>query len=81
MKLYWKLNPKINSPETRLKLSLINKGKYDKSFKLISPDGEIINGVGIAKFAKEHNLLVNELSKLLNKRRESYKGWTLFTEK
>lgn len=52
--------------------------KIAKPFKLISPEGVIIEGKNISKFARENNLNLCSLCNLIKKRIYSHKGWTVF---
>lgn len=47
-----------------------------KTFVLKSPDGEILKGWGLSKFARENNLDVTLLSKVANGEIWQHKGWT-----
>lgn len=76
------------SLEARRKMSISRKGKPQseehkrkraeaqaKPFKLLSPKGEIIEGVNLAKFARENNLSDAHLNSVFNGKRPSHKGY------
>jgi hypothetical protein len=52
----------------------IHNGSYD--FELIDPNGNLIKGNNIYKFAKDNNLDRSGLDSVVNGRQGSYKGWT-----
>lgn len=47
-----------------------------KTFVLRSPQGEIVKGWGLSKFAREHNLDNTELGKVVNGEIWQHRGWT-----
>lgn len=47
-----------------------------KTFVLKSPDGEIVRGWNLSKFAREHNLDINLIGKVANGEIWQHKGWT-----
>lgn len=49
-----------------------NRGKR---FKLLNPNGDIINGENICKFCQDNNLSKSAIHSVINGRTESYKGW------
>jgi len=57
--------------ETKQKLS----EKNSKEYKLISPEGKIIEIKNLTKFAKENNLSVGCLHQVVSGRNKSHKGW------
>lgn len=44
-------------------------------YKLISPEGEIVEGKNLSKLADEYNLQSGAFGELLNEKRDFYKGW------
>ena len=49
--------------------------KNSKEYKLISPEGKIINVKNLTKFAKENNLSIGCLHQVVSGRNKSHKGW------
>lgn len=49
--------------------------KNSKEYKLISPQGEIVEIKNLTKFAKENNLSIGCLQHVVNGRNKSHKGW------
>lgn len=49
----------------------------EKTFKVISPDNEVITVFGVTQFAKEHSLDPRRLSELKFRQKQEYKGWKL----
>jgi hypothetical protein len=49
--------------------------KNSKEYKLISPEGEVINVKNLTKFAKENNLSIGCLHQVVSGRNKSHKGW------
>ena len=49
--------------------------KYSRSFSLISPDGELVNGKNLTKFCKEKNLSRSNVQAVLRGDRNQHKGW------
>jgi hypothetical protein len=49
--------------------------KNSKEYKLISPQGKIINVKNLTKFAKENNLSIGCLQHVVSGRNKSHKGW------
>jgi group I intron endonuclease len=47
-----------------------------RSFRLMSPDGVIHEGLGVKEFARTHNLSDSSLYNLLANKIESHRGWT-----
>jgi len=71
------INPRKNqklSNETKKKIS----EKNSKSYKLISPFGEVIQIKNLNKFAKDNNLNVNCLYHVVSGRYKKHKGWKLY---
>jgi group I intron endonuclease len=77
------------SDEIRKKVSDAMKGKKkskearksmseakSKSFKIISPDGEIIEGSNLRKFCLDNGLMQSSMWKVLNGKRNHHKNWT-----
>lgn len=72
-----------------LKISALHKGKMPKnlvnfisskerlSFRLKSPNGEIINGENVMQFSRDHGLTHQQLHNVVVGKRKSHKGWTL----
>ena len=52
---------------------------HAKSFRLISPDGEIVEGVNRTKFAKENGLHQSSLNRLIRGEQSVHKGWRVAT--
>lgn len=80
---YWK--NKNRSEDTKLKISKSKKGKklsegaiykISKPFKLLSPEGSIIEGRNIRKFCRENNLKPSNICAVIKNKRKSHKGWT-----
>lgn len=44
---------------------------------LVSPDGELVEMVGLRAFCREHNLPLKYMSPLCNGKIDQYKGWRL----
>lgn len=78
----------IVSEETKKKLSLINKGKRSsllcnqrasvvnsKSYKFISPSGEIKEVKGLNKFCKDNNLSPSCMCNVAKGLEKQHKGW------
>lgn len=67
---------------TSVQMSKIKEfhNKRKKSFKLISPDNDVVEFSGIKEFARLHGLDSGTLSKLVNGKRRTYKGWKYFEE-
>ena len=58
--------------------SRINESKSsEKYFELLSPKGNIIKAIGVAKFCKKHELSYQEIIKVLHGKRLDYRGWRL----
>lgn len=49
--------------------------KNSKEYKLISPEGKIVEIKNLTKFAKENNLSVGCLQHVVSGRNKSHKGW------
>ena len=77
------------SEETKRKLSIINKGKKpsentvkgsiehnQKTFTMISPEGELVTFTNMKLFCIENNLLNSKLCLVASGKRKSHKGWT-----
>ena len=47
-----------------------------KSFRVMSPDGVIYEGINLTQFAKEHNLTQTSIINVNNRKTKSHKGWT-----
>jgi hypothetical protein len=54
----------------------INRPNLWKSFKIINPDGILIEGSNISGFCKENNLYPDCFNKVLNGTQSHHKGWT-----
>ena len=67
--------PRIFSEEHKLNISKSHKGLHSKSYKFISPNNEIFEGVNIKKFAKENNLDGSALAKVMKGLKKHHKGW------
>lgn len=65
-----------NNRKLRNALSLGNK----REVKLLSPNNEVIIVTSIKEFSKKYNIISPPaISLLINKKKASYKGWTLYT--
>jgi len=51
--------------------------KLSKPFRLLSPSGEIEEGINISKFCRENDLDRGHISSVLNGKRKSHKGYKL----
>jgi len=49
--------------------------KNSKEYKLLSPEGNIVEIKNLTKFAKENNLSIGCLQHVVNGRNKSHKGW------
>jgi hypothetical protein len=76
---------KIASEETKRKMSAVHKGKklpihmidsLSRTFKVVSPDGQIFEGKNITQFCKQYNLDRGTLSKVVDGKYKQHKGWT-----
>lgn len=45
------------------------------SFKIVSPEGEVVDGYNVNGFARKHGLNRGHLSSVLNGKRAQHKGW------
>lgn len=52
-----------------------NNKQHEKHFKLITPDGNLVEGVNISKFSKENNLEATSLSRVINGKYYSHRGY------
>lgn len=83
---------RVHSQESRQKRSQKLKGcnqpielrdKWAQSHRkvpypiLVSPDGHYYDVVNLTRFAKEHGLVQQSLSRLVNKQLTQHKGWTI----
>jgi hypothetical protein len=68
---------KTLSPDSRRKLS---QKKCGRSYILVSPDGKEYTCLYQSEFAREHNLNVKSLNKLLLGKIKTLKGWTIKDE-
>lgn len=50
---------------------------FAKKFKVVSPNGEFIEGRNVTKFAKDHGLDPAGFSRVVNGLRKTCKGWRL----
>jgi group I intron endonuclease len=79
------------SEESRNKLSMTNKGKKpsentikgsiehnQKTYTMISPNGEIVTFTNMKLFCLENNLSNSKLCLVASGKRRSHKGWTIF---
>jgi hypothetical protein len=48
---------------------------FAKTFKVIDPEGAVVEGRNVSKFAREHGLIPGNLSKVINGIRGSHRGW------
>lgn len=51
------------------------KEKTKLTFTFVSPDGEVVDGYGVADFAAEYGLHKSGVSMLLSGKLQTYKGW------
>lgn len=80
-----------SSEETKQKLSKILLGnkrtlgyknseetilKHSKTFKVLSPKGDIISGTNFRKFCLDNNLDASHMYKVFNGKLNHHKGWT-----
>lgn len=61
-------------PQTTLP---IHHGSPGRNFTIKSPNGQIVTGINISKFARDNKLNLSCLNKLFSGKIKSYKGWTL----
>ncbi len=61
------------SEETRKKMS---EGHSLLEFKLVSPEGQVIEAKGLKKFCELNNLSSGHIHEVLNGKRKTCKGWT-----
>ena len=47
-----------------------------KPFAFVSPNGEIVTGIGLMRFCDERGLAQPKMSQVMNGSRRSHKGWT-----
>ncbi len=59
------------------KLPFGQPGPQSKPFKLISPEGKLIEGMGVHNFARLHGLTSQGLYQVLKGKQTHHKGWTL----
>lgn len=52
-----------------------SNNKISKYFKVISPNGEIYEGINLSKFCKIHNLHQSNMCQVLKGNLKQYKGW------
>lgn len=74
---------RIRSPEERLKQKIYyqeNGSPLRKKFKLISPNGEILEFIGVREFAKKYHMSNNTLSKILSGEIKEIRGWKPYKE-
>lgn len=50
--------------------------RFSKSFTLVNPKLELVNGYHIGKFCEKYNLIQGTISQVLSGKRISHKGWT-----
>lgn len=56
--------------------SFESRMKKAKSFLLISPEGKVMEGINLTKFAEDNNLSLGNLRKVKSGSIKHYKGWT-----
>lgn len=76
IKKYYEKNPSPNigrklSDEMKQKIS----EKNSKEYKLIDPNGKIVQVKNLTKFAKNNNLNIGCLQQVVSGRNKSHKGW------
>ena len=54
--------------------------KSTKPFKIVSPNGEIIEGRDMQVFCREHNLSHSAMSQMVNGKRSEHKGWKKYVK-
>ena len=64
-----------NNPNFGKRLGRVTEFK-PKSFRVMSPDGVIYEGINLTQFAKEHNLTQTSIINVNNRKAKSHKGWT-----
>lgn len=65
----------INGTKIRSYHSNLNHPALIKAFKVLSPEGKIIEDKNMAKFSKENNLNPSSFNKLINGQFKQYKGF------
>ncbi len=68
----------IEKRANTLRHSIANSGK--RKFRLIDPDGKLVEGRYLQEFANQHSLGTGLISSLLNGRITQYKGWRKYDE-
>lgn len=59
----------------------IKPRSYKRVSKIVSPDGEVfVTKNGLTQFAKDHNLLLSCLCKVINGEQSHHKGWKKFKQ-
>ena len=73
---------KILPKEHRQKISESQKDvvRYSKPFKIISPTGEVIEGVNLNQFCKENGLNNGNMSAVTKGKRKAHKGYKAHRE-
>lgn len=68
---------KIYSPSTCAFMTLADNTTlaHARTYKLISPKGDIINILNMSDFCRDNNLCSSSMVKLFNGRLKTYKGW------
>lgn len=68
---------KIYSPETCIFINPNKNNEYSKAktFKMISPNGDLVEFYNMAEFCRKHDLTKSCLHAVYKGRRKSHKGW------
>jgi len=71
---------KVYTDQERLNLSMKLKNNGAKTYKLLSPDNEIVIVYNLSDFCKKHNLCRPNIHKVLRGERLSVNGWKKYNE-
>lgn len=63
-----------HAEETKIKIAK----SLSKPFKLLSPHGQVIEGINLRKFCRENDLHSGNMCDIINNKLKSYKGWTKY---
>lgn len=66
------------SPTLGRKMSEDQVLSMSKEFCVVSPDGEVIEGINQTEFCRKNNLDQGAFNRMLNGKYKHYKGWTLY---
>ena len=53
---------------------------WEKPFKLVAPDGSVVEGKNLTKFCREHKLNQGDMYAVLYGKGKSYKGWRSYSD-